>query len=53
MILVGVAGLTLFTVAILEKRGVELNQSMVSFGLETAKYGMIGYILYKAWVVFI
>jgi hypothetical protein len=53
MLMVGAAGLSLFALAMAQKHGWELNEDLITFGLETSKYAMILWIMYKASVVFL
>lgn len=53
MIIVGTAGLTLISLAILESQGIRINTSLVMIGLEVAKYGLIFYLLKLASALFL
>jgi hypothetical protein len=53
MMMVGAAGLSLFALALAQKHGLELNEDMITIGLETSKYGLILWLMYKASVVFL
>lgn len=53
MLIVGAAGLTLVSLAYLQKAGWELNEELVTLGLEMSKYGMILWLMKKFWVVFL
>jgi hypothetical protein len=53
MMIVGAAGLTLVSIAMLQKAGLEINEDLVMIGLEVSKYGMILWLMKKFWVVFL
>lgn len=53
MLLVGAAGGTLFLLAMAQKHGLEINEDMITLGLEVSKYGMILWLMKKFWVVFL
>jgi hypothetical protein len=45
MLIVGAAGLTLVSIAALQRAGLELNDEMITIGLEVSKYGMILWLM--------
>lgn len=53
MLIVGAAGTTLFLLAMAQKHGLDINEDLVTIGLEVSKYGMIFWLMKKFWVVFL
>jgi hypothetical protein len=50
---VGVTGGTLLALSLLEKKGYSINEGMIRFSVESAKYGLLLYLAYQVWKVFL
>ena len=45
VLIVGAAGTTLFLLAMAQKHGLEINDDVITVGLEVGKYGMILWLM--------
>jgi hypothetical protein len=53
MLFVGSLGATLITLTILDKKGYSINKDAVKLTMETAKYGLVLYLLYVVFKAFL